>query len=216
MLEVACGAGQGLGVLQRVGATLQAGDYSPEVLANARAIAADVPLQVFSAEALPFPAASIDRIVLFEALYYIDAVAFLAEARRVLRPGGVILIATANKDLYDFTPSPHATRYLGATELKAELTAAGFAIDLFGYLDTEKVSVRQRLLRPAKAVASRLGLVPRSLSGREWLKKLFFGAMVTMPRALAEMPFNYKPPLSISGDVPDRRHKVIYCCAKLL
>ncbi|MCD6265910.1 MAG: BrnT family toxin [Deltaproteobacteria bacterium] len=26
---------------------------------------------------------------------------------RVLRPGGKVLIATANKDLYDFNPSPH-------------------------------------------------------------------------------------------------------------
>jgi len=215
VLEIACGAGQGLAMLQRVAGSLAAGDYSPEVLEHARNSAGDVPLYTFAAEAIPFEDSSFDRILLFEALYYVDAQAFFAEASRLLRNGGTLLIATANKDLYDFTPSPFTTRYLGAPELSRELKQAGFEAELFGHLDTAKVSFRQRLLRPAKALASRLGLIPRTLHGRERLKKLFFGSMIEMPATLADIPFNYEPPSAIGGDAPDRRHKVLYCRAVL-
>jgi hypothetical protein len=66
-----------------------------------------------------------------------------------------------------------------------------------------------------KALASKLGLIPRSLGGRELLKRLFFGVMTTMPRTLADTPFLYKPPVPINGDLPDRRHKILYCFATL-
>lgn len=215
VLEVACGAGQGLATLMRAACSLVAGDYSPEVLEKARNIAGNIPLYSFKAEAIPFEPNSFDRILLFEALYYVDAQAFFTEARRLLRKGGAVLIATANKDLYDFTRSPFTTRYLGAKELSCELSEAGFDIELFGYLDTANVGFRQRLLRPAKALASRLGLIPETLRGREWLKKFFFGSMVEMPATLEGIAFDYEPPRAIGGDAPDRRHKVLYCRAVL-
>ena len=215
VLEVACGAGQGLATLNRIAGSLFAGDYSPGVLEHARTIAGSVPLSRFKAEALPFKSRSFDRILLFEALYYVDAPAFFTEARRLLRAGGMILIATANKDLYDFTPSPFATRYLGAKELHNELGEAGFDTELFGFLDTAKISVRQRLLRPLKALAGRLGLIPKTLGGREFLKKLFFGALVEMPATLEGLAFDFEAPAAVRGDAPDRRHKVLYCRAVL-
>lgn len=215
VLEVACGAGQGLLMLKRVAGTLVAGDYSPEVLEHARKIAGNVPLYLFNAERIPFEADSFDRILLFEALYYVDAQAFFAEAKRLLRKGGMVLIATANKDLYDFTLSPFTTRYLGAKELSRELSEAGFDVELFGYLDASRVGLRQRLLRPAKALASRLGLIPKTLRGRERLKKLFFGSMIDMPATLEGTAFDYEAPDAIGGDAMDRRHKVLYCRAVL-
>lgn len=213
VLEVACGAGQGLSMLKREASSLVAGDYSPSVLEHARGVAGGIPLVRFKAEALPFGAHSFDRVLLFEALYYVDARSFFLEARRLLREGGMILIATANKDLYDFTPSPLTTRYLGAQELSRELSAAGFEVELFGYLDTAIVSVRQRLLRPAKALASRLGLIPKTLRGRERLKRIFFGSLMEMPASIDGVAFASEPPSAIRGDMPDRRHKVLYCRA---
>ncbi len=215
VLEVACGAGQGLEILRRKAGSLTAGDYSPEVLAVARRHFADsVPLSVFGAEEMPFPAESFDCVLLFEALYYINPPeAFFAEAARVLRKGGTLLITTANKDLYDFHPSPFAHRYLGVKELSHELGVAGFSSDMWGYLDTSKVSLRQRVLRPAKAAASRLGLMPKTMHGKEWLKKLFFGSMATMPSSLADIPFDYSPPRPLAANTEDKVHKVIYCRA---
>lgn len=215
VLEAACGAGQGLEILKSKANKLHAGDYSPEVLAVAqRSFGETIPLSVFSAESMPFPDASFDRILLFEALYYIGSpAAFFTEAHRVLRPGGKILITTANKDLYDFHPSPFAHRYLGVKELTAELSDANFTTEMWGYLDTADVSMRQRILRPVKALASKLGLIPKTMHGKEWLKKLFFGTMATMPPSLVNIPFAYSPPLSIPASDADHTHKVIYCRA---
>lgn len=213
VLEVACGAGQGLNVLAKPAKSLVAGDYSPEVLANAIAGFPHVPLTVFGAESLPFADASFDVVVLFEALYYVDAEAFFAEADRVLRPGGHLLVCTANKDLYDFTPSPFTKRYLGARELAEELAARGFSVELAGYIDTVNLSLRQRVFRPLKAIVSRFGLMPKTMRGKQLLKKLFFGEMTEMPADLAGVPFDYEQPTPI-GPGPDRRHKVIYCRAR--
>lgn len=212
VLEVGCGAGQGLAVLQQSARSVTAGDYSPEVLATALAHFPAVRLSVFSAEALPFADQSFDRVLLFEALYYVDSAAFFAEARRVLRPGGALLIVTANKDLYDFTPSPFARRYLGTAELAKELAQASFTVTQYGYLDTSRVGLRQRILRPVKALASKFGLMPRTMRGKEFFKKLFFGSMTEMPADLASVPFDYAPPTLI-GDEPDQCHKVLYCRA---
>lgn len=217
VLEVACGAGQGLGILRAAAKTVVAGDVSPQVLATAQANFADrVPLSVFGAEQLPFADASFDLVLLFEALYYVPNPAeFFAEARRVLRPGGRLLIATANKDLYDFTPSPFSRRYLGVLELAKELDAAGFTTRFSGHIDTRAVSLRQRILRPVKLIASKLGLIPKTMHGKEWLKKLFFGRMAVMPADLNSVAFDYHPAIPLSSTAADLQHKVIYCEASL-
>ena len=114
-------------------------------------------------------------VVLFEALYYIpSAEKFAVEAARVLRPGGVLLIATANRDLYDFAPSPHSFTYYGAREMAALLKKAGFELQLYCYLRTDEVSLKQRLLRPLKAMAVKLNLIPQTMAGKRLLKRLVY------------------------------------------
>jgi ubiquinone/menaquinone biosynthesis C-methylase UbiE len=218
VLEVGCGAGQGLELLRRSAQTLTAGDYSPEVLMNAQATAASsVSLSVFSAESLPFDDGSFDMIMLFEAIYYVpSAKAFFLEATRVLRPNGQLLIVTCNKDLYDFNPSPFSTRYLGVAELSKELSSAGFKSEFYGYIDSTLVSSRQRILRPVKAMAAKLGIIPKTMRGKGWLKRIYFGDLVDMPQCIADIPFNYTPPIDILDDVPENNFKVIYCIATKL
>jgi SAM-dependent methyltransferase len=213
VLEVACGAGLGLPYLAGKAHTVKGGDYSPEVLARARRhIESDIALDVFDAQHIPHPDQSFDVVLLFEALYYIPvAEKFIAEAHRVLRPGGALLIVNANKDLYDFNPSPFSTAYHGAVELRNLLKTGGFQPSCFGYLDTSRVSMRQRLLRPAKAVAAKLGLIPKTMEGKLWLKRLVFGKMNRMPSSIADGMIEYVAPEPISMDVPDRTHKIIYC-----
>lgn len=215
VVEVACGAGQGLGLLKRSAASLVAGDVSPEVLATAQRTYGDsIPLSVFGAEKLPFADDSADRILMFEALYYVpDVSAFFADARRVLRPGGQLLIVTANKDLFDFTPSPYSRRYLGVVELASELRAAGFVPEFGGLIDTRSVSMRQRILRPVKSLVTRAGLMPKSMHGKAWMKKLFFGEMAVMPADVAATPIDYVEPTAITATGADLTHKVIYCSA---
>ena len=121
----------------------------------------------------------------------------------------------ANKDLFDFNPSPHSFRYFGVAELAAELVKFGFACEFFGGYPVEEVSPRQKLMRPLKMVASRLGLIPKSMRAKRLLKRFVFGGLVTMPGEIsAEDP---PPPLpaAVPGGSADTEHKVLFCVARL-
>jgi len=217
VVEVACGSGQGLGHLAKLARTLRAGDVSPELVSAARRTYGDaIPVEVLDAHHLPFPDRSADVILLFEAIYYLRSPdEFLAGCARVLRPGGKVLVATANKDLYDFNPSAHSHAYFGAADLPGLFARHGFTVRLFGDTPVDKVSMRQRVLRPVKKIAVTLNLIPRTMGGKRLLKRLVFGRMVAMPARLEIPPDERFAGPEIPAGQPDRRHKVVFCEATL-
>lgn len=152
ILEVACGTGQGLGYLQKSAKSIEGGDYSADILNIAKGHYKDrIALTRLDAQDLPYVEDTFDVIILFEAIYYLpSAEKFVSECRRVLRMSGTVLIATANKDLYDFNPSPHSHRYYGVKELEALFSKQGFSVACFGGTPIDAVSWWQRILRPLK------------------------------------------------------------------
>ena len=217
VLEAACGSGQGLGYLAGIARTLEAGDFSEAVLAVAqRHYGERIALRQFDAQDMPFANQSKDVIILFEAIYYLpDAERFVAECSRILRPRGKVLIATANKDLYDFNPSPHSYTYYGVMELRELFSRYGFEVECFGDTPIEKVSIRQRVLRPVKKLAVMLKIMPKTTGGKKWLKRIVFGRLVEMPAEITGTTAQYVEPSPIRSSLPDTRHKVIYCAASL-
>lgn len=216
VVEVACGSGQGLGYLAALAKSFEAGDISEPLLDIVRQhYGQRIKLSCFDAQQLPFADQSKDVIVLFEAIYYLpQAERFVAECARVLRPGGLVLVATANKDLYDFNPSPYTYKYYGTLELRELFAAHGFSVQLFGYKDIRQVSWRQRILRPIKALAARLHLIPETTQGKKWLKRIVFGSLKPMPREIKVGMYPYLPPDPVSENYPDQVHKVLYCLAR--
>ena len=217
ILEVACGTGQGLGLLASVGRSLHAGDISPELAAMAEAhYKGRIKVSRMDAQNLPFGDACLDVVILFEAIYYLpEAELFVAECARVLRPGGTVLISTANKDLFDFNPSPYSHRYFGVVELGQLFGARGFSCEFFGATPVTAVSFRQRLLRPIKAIIIRLDLMPKTMAGKKLLKRLAFGGLVAMPAEVTASTAPYEAPDTIPAGVPNQLHKVILSAAKL-
>ena len=216
-VECGCGTGPALGLLSASSRTFEAGDISPRMVGAARRHYGErVRVSQFSAEKLPFPDRSKDVILLFEAIYYLpNPAAFVSECARVLRPGGHVLIVTANKDLWDFHPSPHTHSYFGVTELAALFARHGFAGEFFGFQNATRTSLRQRVLRPIKRLAVMSGLMPKTMSGKRWLKRIVFGREVAMPAELAGNEFTYVPADRIPPDAADRIHKIFYCAARL-
>jgi ubiquinone/menaquinone biosynthesis C-methylase UbiE len=217
VLEVGCGVGQGVGYLARVARSVQAGDYSHDVLAYARKhYGSRFEFKQFDAQEMPYADNSLDVVLIFEALYYVPQVErFFAECKRVLRPGGQLLIASANKDLFDFNPSPNSFRYLGVAELNTELAALGFSCNFYGDTPVGQVSARQKVLRPIKAVAARLGLMPKTNNSKKFFKRLMFGKLVALPAEVPPAAGPWVRPQPISAGVADREHKVILCAARL-
>jgi len=216
VVEVACGTGPGLGYLAGLARSLRGGDYTNRILNTAKKHYQDrIDLRQFDAQAMPYEDRSADVIVIFEAIYYLpDPDAFVQECLRLLRPGGTVLIATANKDLYDFNPSPHSYQYFGVKEFHELFDSRNFRVECFGYLSVESVSWRQRLLRPIKKLATSLHLIPKNMAGKKLLKRLVFGSLVPMPAEITENMIEYTPPQPLPSDQPDLRYKVIYCAAQ--
>jgi SAM-dependent methyltransferase len=216
VLELACGTGPGLGHLQRVSRRLVAADISEQVLAAAREhYGSRVDLRQLDACSTGLGSCSFDVVILFEAIYYLpDANAFFVEVSRLLRPGGQLLLAMANKDLFDFNPSPFSHRYFNPPELVDLLSRYGFETCFFGGSPVPSAGLRSRLLRAVKRFAVRHRLIPGSMNGKRLLKRFVFGPLVSMPLELDPSVARYTEPLSIPADKPDTHHQVLYCIAR--
>lgn len=212
VLEIACGNGPGLGIIARVARTITAGDIMPEHVEQVRRhYGRRLEASVMDAEKLPFANESLDVIILFEALYYLpDAVAFVAEAWRTLRPGGSLLIVNANKDMKDFNPSPFTHVYHGTVELNELLRPAGFDVRLYGYWPYRQATGWQRALVPVKRFTVASGLMPKTMRGKKLLKRLVFGQLVPMPVELEPLA-SFVAPVATSPTAPDKTNRVIYC-----
>jgi SAM-dependent methyltransferase len=136
---------------------------------------------------LPFSAESFDVVLLYEAIYYLRRPEeFLQECQRVLRRGGVVLISTVNREWPEFNPSPYSARYFAGEELEQLLEEAGFRVELYGAFPVERKSLRGAAVSSLKRAAVALHLLPRTMKGKELLKRLFFGRLVSVPGDVEE------------------------------
>ena len=143
VLDLCCGTGSLLPLLREWNARVSiylGVDFAPEMLLAARTkLGASFPtaLAASDVEALPLRSASFDTIVTASALHYWpDPARALAEAARVLRPGGRLLLLDWSRDplpmrLLDawmrITRIPYRRMY-SRDEAAALLAAAGFSI----------------------------------------------------------------------------------------
>jgi 2-polyprenyl-3-methyl-5-hydroxy-6-metoxy-1,4-benzoquinol methylase len=104
VLDAGCGDGLNLVGLQQISAShgwamrAQAVDYNPLRLERARSHAQNIPLQRASLYALPYRAGSFDVVLCSHVLEHVpDLNGALAELRRVLKPGGLLIVAVPNE-----------------------------------------------------------------------------------------------------------------------
>lgn len=96
VLDAGCGTGRMSRYLSDRGCHVCGVDLWPGMIAVARREHADIRTQVASITNLPFPDAEFDGVLLWYSVIHIadtDLATVFREARRVLRPGGVALIA---------------------------------------------------------------------------------------------------------------------------
>lgn len=145
VLDIGCGTGELLPRLAAWGA--EVGRYvgidpSPSMLRQAVAKAArapfDVTLEAAEAEALPVRGGSIDTAVTASALHYwCDVPRALGEVRRVLRPGGRLLLLDWSRDALTMRALNLGMRAMrvaydrmwSAAELRPLLMDAGFRVE---------------------------------------------------------------------------------------
>ena len=215
VLEVGCGAGLGLGYLAMRARRVVGGEYTDGLLRTARGhYGRRIPLVRLDAQNLPFPTASFDLVLLYETIYYLpDAGRFMTEAYRVLRAGGMVIVCTANREWVYFNPSPFSTRYYTAVELVSLLVERGFRTQAFGAFSTRARGVRSILSSVLKRAAVAWGLMPKTMRGKELLKRVFFGPLTALPSEV-QAGIAHIEPLTPLDQSTTRDFKVIYLLAE--
>lgn len=137
ILEVGCGTGHWLELLRTSRLHVTGLDFSAGMLAHAQMRLSEISLVQGTAERLPWPAESFDRVFCINAFHHFpDKAPFLAEARRILRPAGMILILSLDPHrgvdqwfIYDYFKESleiDKGRYLESSVLRKWMKDAGF------------------------------------------------------------------------------------------
>lgn len=217
VLEVACGSGMGLGMLASRARNVIGGDFDPALVETARRQYGDrIEVRQVDAQTLPFGNASFDMVLMLEAIYYLpEAKRFIEEARRVLRPGGLLYVCSANREWPEFNPSPFSHRYYSLGELGDLLKEAGFQSDLRVGFPAGSGGLKSSLTGFIRKTAVKLHLIPDTMEGKERLKRLFYGRLQPLPNELANTDGEFRPPETYSGNGPVENCKVVYAIGRL-
>src|SRR4051812_21353563 len=135
VLDLASGAGFGLQMLRGVGSRVVGLDYDPLALGEVRRLEPASSLVRGDATRLPLGDESVDAVVSFETLEHVpDAEVMVGEIRRVLAPGGYLVLSTPNRAFGP--PERHANPFhikeFTADELRALLERYFAQVALYG------------------------------------------------------------------------------------
>ena len=107
VLDIACGSGYGSALLAESAASVTGVDIDPETIAYCQSVYVRDNLRFLCGSVSSIPVegeAAFDVIVCFETIEHVEApdqAAFLREAKRLLRPGGLLLISTPDVIAYN-------------------------------------------------------------------------------------------------------------------
>ena len=219
VLEVGCGAGQGLGLLAKSASLVIGGDIEPANLKFAQRHydgRDKIKLLLFDGHKFPLKDKSIDVVILYEAIYYLsEPEKFIQEALRVLKDKGVLLICTVNCSWPDFNPSPFSTKYFSVPELYQMLKTKFPTVEIYGAFPALADSAKTRLVSFIKRTAVSLHLIPKTMKGKKLLKRLFFGQLIPIPAEIEENGYHYQMPTLIPYNSPNSTYKVTYAVARI-
>ena len=199
VLDVGCGSGFYTRELLGLGAKVTATEYAPGSLAQARRnvgeIGRDVDFRLEDAQALSLPDESFDRVLLSEVIEHLrEPERSIAEAARVLRPGGVLVASTPSR----FSPLNLAygmkrrVRRYAFNEHLHEFTPRSFRLLVAEHLDVESFEFANFVLPyPADELYLRLGSpglgmlerIERTLGGIPGLRRLGWTMIIRARKA---------------------------------
>jgi SAM-dependent methyltransferase len=139
VLDVACGSGFGLQMLRQAGGRAVGIDLDARTLVDVHAHDRAAVLVLADGTRLPLSDASIDLITSFETVEHVpDARALVLELRRVLKPGGTLLLSTPNRCFGppEHHQNPFHIQEFTTDELRSLLCQAFVEVEIYGQRPT--------------------------------------------------------------------------------
>lgn len=193
-LDVGCNTGRYTALLQRNGIAARGLDWSGDLIRQARAQHPECEFMEGDAQQLPLPDASLDCLTSFGLLQCLpDWQRALAEAVRVLKPGGVALIET-NRAFPLWEVSLKTVRHLGRRTLTPTAARAFFAAHARGAARPLDKGLRKFAWRDLRAGLA--GLPLSAIVVHDPRKHRFFHDFmwaVTVTRGAADDPSPARP-----------------------
>jgi SAM-dependent methyltransferase len=139
VLEAGCGEGYGAGLLARDARLVVGLDYDATTAAHVAKAYQEVRAVRGNLAALPLRDSTVDVVANLQVIEHLwDQEGFLRECRRIIRPGGRLLVTTPNRITFspgrDTPLNPFHTRELDPSEMDSLLRAAGFGVEFLGGL----------------------------------------------------------------------------------
>ena len=78
-----------------------------------------------------------------------------------------------------------------------------------GFSETSD-TIKGKVISQIKQLAVKFHLIPKTMKGKEKLKRLFFGKLHPLPPEISEGMTPYTPPVPISLDMANKNYKVLY------
>ena len=138
VLDIAAGEGYGTALLAQVARSVVGVEVSAEAVAHAADAYRGPNFRFLEGDArcLPLDDASVDAVVSFETIeHFYEHDQFLAEVRRVLRPGGRFIVSSPERDVYSPSGSsanPYHVRELSRAEFSTLLRNSFVQVRLLG------------------------------------------------------------------------------------
>jgi len=157
ILDVASGEGYGSALLADVARSVVGVELDAASVKHAREAYPRENLRFLEGDAtrMPLPDACVDMVVSFETLEHLgDHDRFLSEVRRVLRPGGLFLVSTPDRDVYSAPGQPKNPYHV------LELTPPQFSQLLSTHFTHHRILAQRALIGSV--------LAPRDEVGGNW------------------------------------------------
>jgi len=144
VLDIACGSGYGSKMLADRAEEVWGGDISEEAIkiAKEKYSGENVHFRLMDASELPFDNNYFDLVVSFETIEHLkDSEKFVAEIKRVLKPGGRLILSTPDKRVTKKlgVENKFHVKEFGKKEL-ADILKNDFKLEFFGQRPVKKVS----------------------------------------------------------------------------
>ena len=127
VLDIASGEGYGSALLAQTARSVVGVEVDLRAVEHARIsyVARNLRFEQGSAQAIPLEDQSVDVVVSFETIeHFYEQEKFISEVRRVLRPSGVFVVSSPNRDVYSGSSNmsnPYHVRELSRSEFEVAL-----------------------------------------------------------------------------------------------